>query len=110
MSRFASSARTTWHTSKPDLRGIITSSSTKCSDQLARHRLVDAPLLDKQAQTLHRADRAHVVLQRQRAHAVHDREGAELLQVERLLVAVRGDEPAPPASGLGELVGRAGEA
>ena len=51
------------------------------------------------------------VLQRQRAHAVHDREGAELLQVDSGCSSLA--QPVsrvPPAARLVELVGRAGEA
>ena len=46
---------------------------------------------------------------RQRAHAVHDREDAALLQIERVALAFRGDEVVEQADRRREGVGRAGE-
>jgi hypothetical protein len=48
---------------------------------------------------------AHAVLQRQRTHAVHDGKGAQLLQVQRLLVAL-GGQALNTVAGLLKLVGR----
>jgi hypothetical protein len=50
----------------------------------------------------------HAVLQRQRPHAVHDGEGAQLLQVQRLFVAF-GGQALEPVAGLLKLVGRRGK-
>ena len=77
--------------------------------QVLREGSVHVPEGHQALQPRGGAELAHAVLQRQRARAVHDREGAELLQVQRLLVAPR-RQAREPVAGLLELVGRGGEA
>jgi hypothetical protein len=67
-------------------------------DQVARQHGVEPVGATSACQPRGRALFAHAVLQRQRAHAVHDGEGAQLLQVQRLLVAF-GGQPLEPVAG-----------